>query len=126
MPRLTRAALRSAVLEDTEEAAQIPLPATPKMERTPLGEITLNQEDEPKIVLAVNLSKPGKKAAKSKDTKTGRKKKDTSNKENGPEIIEDDYQSATSSAVEEACEELIRQDKKGGPVFVLKKILNIL
>ena len=118
MPRLTRAALRSAAIEETEEAAQIPLPSTPKADRTPLGEITLNAEEKPKIVLEVNLSKPEKKTGKSKQAKTRHKKKDDdANKENTPEIVDDDNQSTASSAVEEACEDLMRQDEKGVTEF---------
>lgn len=111
MPRMTRAALRNAALDDVEDAAEIPLPSTPqRVERVPLGEINLNPEEEPKILLEFDLSKPAKKASKSKKTKGAKRKSEGGeNKENTPEVIDDDYQSTESSAVEEACEVLLRR-----------------
>ena len=112
MPRLTRATLRNAILEDMDEAAQIPLPLIPRAERTPLGEIALNREEESRILLEVDLFKPAKKANKKKPAKAERKRDDM-NKENIPEVVEDDSQSTASSAVEEACEDLMKQEKNG-------------
>ncbi|MCJ1333901.1 hypothetical protein MMC10_010607 [Thelotrema lepadinum] len=114
MPR-TRAAQRTTVLEDLEDAVRVPLPSTPqRSDRAPLGEIFLNEQEAPKIQLEVNLEKPAKKPTEKKSKGAGRKKKAT--KENsrpgsGPEVIEDDCESSASSAVEEACQEL-RSRKK--------------
>ena len=116
MPR-TRAAQRTTVLEDLEDAVRVPLPSTPqRSDRAPLGEIFLNEQEAPKIQLEVNLEKPAKKPTEKKSKGAGRKKKAT--KENsrpgsGPEVIEDDCESSASSAVEEACQEL-RSRKKDG------------
>ncbi|MCJ1392214.1 hypothetical protein MMC18_005081 [Xylographa bjoerkii] len=116
MPRVTRAALRTtAILEDeTNLAAATPLPSTPTMSRTPLGEVAGNMYGE--IVNGEeqdNAIKPAKQAAvkarKAKGTKKGRKKGDVE-KENQVEILEDPYQSSASSAVEEACEDLLKED----------------
>ena len=109
---MTRAAMRNAhlILEETEEAALVPLPATPQRgDRAPLGEIVLNDQDPPKIQLEVDLGKPVKQPSSNKG-KSGACKK-SSNKENkvpdiAPEVLEDDCESSASSAVEEACEEL--------------------
>jgi hypothetical protein len=122
--------MRNAVHEDATDPADVPLPATPQRERepnrrAPLGEIVLNQVEEPPqpmIVLEVDLSKPAKKPkAVKKKGKAGRLRKDDekkeesyTDKENMPAVVEDDCQSSASSAVEEACEDLIRRlDEKG-------------
>ena len=128
MPR-TRAALRNEVLEDPDGAVAVPLPSTPQRgDRAPLGEILLNEQSPPKIQLEVNLSKPERPAAPAPAKKSkgpGRKKKaaNSSNKENvrpgsaaAAEVVEDDYESSTSSAVEEACQDL-RDARKNGASF---------
>lgn len=117
MPRVTRA---TAILEDeVNMAAETPLPSTPTTttNRPPLGEIAQNVNAD--AMIAENLEvilKPTKKVtAKSKKTKgpkKGRKKVDA-DKENTAEVLEDDCQSATSSAVEEACEDLMSEHSGG-------------
>ena len=116
MPR-TRAAQRNAILEDLEDAVEVPLPSTPqKGDRAPLGEIFLNEQEAPKIQLEVNLEKPAKKPTEKKAKVAGRKKKAA--KENAqpgssPEVVEDDCESSASSAVEEACLDLRSATKDG-------------
>ena len=112
MPRVTRAALRS--IEDTDLAASIPLPLTPHKERLPLGEIdgngnvldnpgTNNVSTEP----IKNKKKVTAKARKGKAAKKVKPEDDVRN-EDRVEVLEDDNRSATSSAVDEACEELLK------------------
>ncbi|MCJ1431886.1 hypothetical protein MMC27_001242 [Xylographa pallens] len=115
MPRVTRTALRTAaILEDEAHlAAATPLPTTPTtIGRTPLGEVAGNvdgeivngQEQDDAIQPA---KKPATRGRKAKGTRKGRKKNDDG-KENEVEILEDPYQSSASSAVEEACEDLLK------------------
>jgi cell wall-associated NlpC family hydrolase len=107
MPRVTRAAVR--IMEDEATvAAGVPLPSTPNVERAPLGEITGNHNEQPKVTLEVNLSKPTKKPHKARKAKPTKKtkKENKSGPESTCEVLEDDNESATSSAVEEACKEL--------------------
>ena len=119
MPRVTRAALRTnAILEDEANmAAATPLPLTPTVTRPPLGEVAGNFNADAFIAGELEIVlKPVKKSTatvkKSKGTKKGRKK-DNTEKENEVEVLEDDCQSSTSSAAEEACEELLKE-KTGG------------
>lgn len=119
MPRVTRAALRlNAMLEDTKLAASTPLPLTPLPLRAPLGEITGNSEE---VKAMVNNLEELVKAQKKAPPK-GRRGKIQSNekklalharREERVEVIEDDNQSATSSAVDEACQELMREPSGG-------------
>ena len=124
MPRVTRAALRSnMILEDEANlAAETPLPTTPGQERTPLGEVTGNlfqeviQLGEDLVAAGKPMKKTrtaqGKKTKGAKGTRQGRKKNETQ-QENRPEVLEDDDESSTSSAVEEACRELMRESTGG-------------
>ena len=121
MPRVTRNALRTAVIleEEAQLAAATPLPTTPTISRTPLGEVAGNLYGE--MVIGEeqdDVIKPAKKAAakgrKAKGTKKGRKK-NNAEKENEMEIREDPYQSSASSAVEEACEDLMKENSGGKP-----------
>ena len=113
MPRVTRAALRTQELqEESETAASIPLPPTPVKKRVPLGEISDNvateaqvAELEQKLVPAKKGSVRGKKAHVAKKTNKQKKVK-AMNAE--PEVLEDDNESSTSSAVEEACQDLLK------------------
>lgn len=112
MPRVTRAALRSNVvaLDEVEVAASLPL--TPLKERAPLSEVAGNTVEPTTASSNNDDAKPKKKRpAKSKARQGTRKAKkaDTANRE---EVLEDDSHSATSSAVEDACEEL-RKDPEG-------------
>ena len=109
MPRVTRAALRS--MEDTALAASTQLPLTPRKERPPLGEIagngnvlessgTSNVSAEPSQIQKKVAAKARKGRAAKKEVHNG----------DCVEVLEDDKQSATSSAVDEACEELLKDD----------------
>ena len=120
MPRVTRAALRSNTImqEEADSAATIPLPSTPRKDRAPLGEITRNLNDEnvsvekPKEFVNATKKAPGK-DKKIKGTKKVKKQTNLGGHEDYPEVLEDDSQSATSSAVEEACQELLKENTGG-------------
>ena len=113
MPRVTRAALRTQELqEESDMAASTPLPPTPIKQRVPLGEISDNvateaqvAELEQKLVPAKKGSVRGKKANVTKKTN---KQKKVKAMDIEPKILEDDNESSTSSAVEEACQDLLK------------------
>lgn len=119
MPRVTRAALRTnAILEDEANvAAATPLPSTPTMNRPPLGEVagniygesTSQEELDGAVKLMTKVTPKGRKARNTKKTS----KKNSVEKENKSEVLEDEYQSSSSSAVEEAREELLKDNSKG-------------
>ena len=123
MPRVTRAALRSnALLEDALVAASTPLPLTPRKERVALGEITDSQMNEALELrgpeetketgkMAPSKAVPGK-GKRGKGAKKG-KKQVMKAEEVDVEILEDDNQSETSSAVEEACQDLMKESSGG-------------
>lgn len=118
MPRITRAALRSQVmLEEAELAAATPLPLTP-VTRVPLGEITGNKEGTAIIPVTIQdllegENKPKEKRKRGKVSKKAKKPENRRIKSDVVEVLEDDNQSVTSSAVDEACHELM-QDSSGG------------
>lgn len=110
MPRVTRAALRShALLEEADSTSLSPTPVT----RVPLGEIAGNEIKAD----AHETSTIEKKAPV--DGKKGKVAKKTKKHENHKidretvEVLEDGNQSATSSAVDEACQNLM-QPSSGG------------
>ena len=111
------------ILEDEANvAAETPLPPTPVQERTPLGEVTGNLFQE--IIYGQDFEAAGKPAKKSASTK-GRKAKaakgikkgrvnlDDLLQESELGVVEDDDRSSTSSAVEEACRELMKESSGG-------------
>jgi len=112
MPRVTRAALRSnaVALQEVEGAAS--LPVTPRKERAPLGEVAGNTV-EPTMASSTNddVNPKKKRLAKSKP-RQGTRKANKADAVDREEVLEDDNHSATSSAVEDACEEL-RKDPEG-------------
>ena len=123
MPRVTRAALRSnALLEDALIAASTPLPLTPRKERVALGDITDNNvRESPALETAEKVKETSKVAPnkagagrgkKAKGAKKG-KKQTTKAEEVNIEVLEDDNQSETSSAVEEACQDLMKESSGG-------------
>ena len=126
MPRVTRAALRTNVILEDEAslAAAIPLPSTPTTNRMPLGEVIGNlTNDNIKELVLEDAGMPTKRGRKPKSTKDGKTKrrimkKNDLQKENGVEVLEDDYESASSSAVEEACKDLLKASS-GGIVYCL-------
>lgn len=123
MPRVTRAALRSnAVLEESTVAALTPLPLTPLKERVALGEITDNQGREAPALemteevkdtgtMGPTITGPGK-GKKGRVTKKG-KKHVAKAEEVNVEVLEDDNKSETSSAVEDACQDLMKEGSGG-------------
>ena len=116
MPRITRAAVRSnAILEDEPDLAMsIPLPATPQKEREPLGEVVGNVVEEALVVDVVKAEKRGgAKGRKAKGTKKGKKQPKTDYEETVPDVLDDDNPSASSSAVEEACVDLMKPNAGG-------------
>ena len=93
-------------------AVSTPLPPTPVKQRVPLGEISDNvateaqvAELEQKLVPAKKGSVRGKKANVTKKTN---KQKKVKAMDVEPKILEDDNESSTSSAVEEACQDLLK------------------
>ncbi|KAL8810268.1 MAG: hypothetical protein Q9200_002708 [Gallowayella weberi] len=114
MPR-TRAALRSQASPDEAElAATVPLPATPPVtRRSPLGEITGNKievplaVDDPEEILKANKGTgKGKKGHNSKKSKN-----DAQNLNNNEsrEVLPDENESQTSTAVDDACQNLLNE-----------------
>lgn len=126
MPRVTRAALRSQEEQvETDIAARAPLPLTPNLKvRTPLGETSGNSAAAPKIVSTADETMAAAKKGPGRGKKGNATKKATKQKRNkagGPtvEVIEDDDQSQTSSAAEEACKDLLKGDSGVFYPFVL-------
>ena len=128
MPRVTRAALRTnSILEDEANlAAATPLPSTPTVSRTPFGEVAGNvygdsaNVEEPDEALKLAKKGGAAKGRKAKGAKKGRKKNDVE-KENQVEVLEDPYQSSASSAVEEACEDLLKEDLGGKTLLSISR-----
>ena len=123
MPRVTRAALRSnAVFED--EAASVPLPLTPCKEREVLHEVAGNSTQEViDVSQSDNVAMGNKKGtAKGRKGKVGKKNKKlpaSMDEGSNVEVLEDDNHSTASSAVEEACEELMRPGSGGKSCVLL-------
>ncbi len=112
MPRVTRAALRSNVvaLDEVEVAAS--LPVTPRKERAPLSEVAGNTVDSTTASSNNDDTKSMKKRPAKSKPRQGTRKAKKADAINREEVLEDDSHSATSSAVEDACEEL-RKDPEG-------------
>ena len=113
MPRTTRAAHRLKELAEEEAiAASVPLPTTPQKERVPLGEIADNKGAESTMVDNIGnkpikpAPKKGRKTKGAKKANSKRNKNETEESGIEVEVLEDGNQSSTSSAAEEACEEL--------------------
>ena len=114
MPRLTRAAMRAnSALDDV--AASVPLPVSPYAGggRRILGEITANQEDLNTSYNSTATTATKKPTAKTKKAKGNKKikKRDAGQNLENCEVLEDENQSGSSSAVEDACEELRKENK---------------
>lgn len=117
MPRVTRAALRShALLEEADLASLTSLPLTP-VTRVPLGEIAGNQEEVKAESRELSMFKVEKKSLpkgkKGRVAKKARKAESDKVDQESVEVLEDDNQSVTSSAVDEACQNLM-QESTGG------------
>ena len=125
MPRVTRAALRSqASPNDSEIAATVPLPATPPVtKRAPLGEIIGYQDqvrtpagDSEELPKANKGPKKGKKVKSSKNPPKQNQQTDNGMSQ---KVVKDDNESEPSSAVEEACQDLARDDSPGTSAVIL-------
>ena len=119
MPRVTRAALRAnAALEESISEASVPLPSTPPKERTPLGEIAGNVVEnlhrELDSTQPTKAKKHGPSKAKKGNVIRKAKPKQFGRGDDNLGVLEDDNQSETSSAVEEACDDLKNDDKNSG------------
>ena len=116
MPRVTRAAVRANTALD-EIAASVPLPASPYGGgRKVLGEISTNQEDHnvsSDTTTTTATKKLGAKTKKSKGSKKIKKCKADLVDDESCQVLEDENQSGSSSAVEDACEELLKRNDKG-------------
>ncbi|KAL8798700.1 MAG: hypothetical protein Q9182_006451 [Xanthomendoza sp. 2 TL-2023] len=118
MPR-TRAALRSQASPDEAKlAATVPLPATPPVtRRSPLGEITGNKNevpiavDDPEEILKVN--KGTGKGKKGQNSKKSKKDAQNLNNNESREVLPDENESETSTAVEDACQDLLDEHPRG-------------
>ncbi len=116
MPRVTRAALRSQELQ--EDLASVPLPSTPIKSRAPLDEIAGNTIGE---LETVNTSEDNMVAAKTghakgkkgNATKKGVKQRKAKPEDQTVKVLEDDNQSQSSSAAEEACKDLLMKETSG-------------
>ena len=119
MPRVTRAALRSAEQQDGSDiAATIPLPQTPLKDRVPLGETTgnkgayidaANTSEEQAAPAKKRIGKGKKGNAAKKATKTTKEEA----KEMCVEVLEDESQSIQSTAADEASQDLLKDGSQG-------------
>ncbi|KAL8695285.1 MAG: hypothetical protein Q9218_000184 [Villophora microphyllina] len=117
MPR-TRAQRSQASPDHTAIAATVPLPATPPVtRRKPLGEISGNQEELPATLdNPEEILKAKKRHGKGKKGKSGKKARDeiqAAETLSGGEILCDENESEISSAVEDACHELMKVNPQG-------------
>ena len=115
MPRVTRAALRSnAAFQDSDLAVSVPLPLTPCKERPPLGEIAGNalENSHPDSGSSETIKAQRRSAVEGKKGRAAKKVKSKSKASNEDlvEVLEDDNRSASSSAVDEACEDLLKNE----------------
>lgn len=119
MPRVTRAALRSQPSPNVSEpAAAVSLPATsPISRRTPLGEISGNQEDLPAAVdnpeRILKANKGIGKGKKGKGSKKSQIQDGAITKDKSADVLPDENESDTSSAVEDACQDLRKEQPEG-------------
>lgn len=119
MPRLTRAAMRAQPSpDDSAVAAAVALPATPPViKRTPLGEISGNQEElptpveDPEQILKTNKG-PGK-GRKAKVTKKSKGQDESGQNGKAASVLPDEIESETSSAVDDACQDLLKEQHEG-------------
>jgi len=109
--RVTRSKARLVETESLTDAVAAPSIKTSKQQRTPLGDITedlqnglLDLLDDAVTSKPNTILKPG---LAIKESRSARRR----DKENIPEVLEDDFESDASSAVDDACEELMRPAK---------------
>ncbi|KAL9021126.1 MAG: hypothetical protein Q9185_001665 [Variospora sp. 1 TL-2023] len=104
--------------DDSAVAAAVALPATPPVtKRTPLGEISGNQEDlprpveDPEQILKTNKG-PGK-GRKGKGTKKPKGQDESGKNGKAASVLPDEIESETSSAVDDACQDLLKEQDEG-------------
>ncbi|KAK4692700.1 hypothetical protein P7C71_g4555, partial [Lecanoromycetidae sp. Uapishka_2] len=116
MPRVTRAALRSQeVQEESDLAASTPLPLTPIKTRAPLGEVSTSKVNELASASTSEVKMaPAKKGKGKKGNKTKKSAKEKKENKEQPdvEVLEDGNESSSSSAVEEACKDLLLNNRE--------------
>lgn len=113
----TRSALRSQASHENPTTTS-PSTTSSASKRAPLGEITGNQEEVP---IAVDnpeeILKAKRGTAKGKKSKSSKKSKkdaqNTNNEEDSGKVLPDENESETSSAVDDACQDLLRDQTQG-------------
>ncbi|KAL8869932.1 MAG: hypothetical protein Q9174_003903 [Haloplaca sp. 1 TL-2023] len=111
--------------EDIAVAANTPVPATPPVtRRKALGEISGNQEGRPAAINGPEQSlKANKSRGKGKKGKGQKKaKKEIHASENcasKEEVLPDENESETSSAVEDACQDLLQEKPSGSSQMII-------
>ena len=119
MPRMTRAALRSMEQQDGSElTASPPLPQTPIKGRVPLGEVAGNRGTDNEGTSASDEQvTPAKKETGKGQIGNNAKKANKQAKDKAEEvrveILEDENQSVSSSAAEDARQDLLKDGSQG-------------
>ena len=118
MPRITRATLRSnAAVKNADLAASVPSPSTLSQQRAPLEEIAGNVGEDLRKANSSSQMTKARKNGPMKEKKGNAARKAQPGllelSENCEEILEDDIQSATSPAVEDACDDLKTHGSSG-------------
>ena len=113
MPRVTRATLRSNAASESSDL----LPSTSLRQRAPLGETAGNVGKDSRVADRSGQMTRARKRGQVK-VKKGNAAKIASaglleSSEDCAEILEDDNQSVTSPAVEEACDDLMKHGSSG-------------
>lgn len=109
----TRSALRSQGPHENPTTS----PSSTASKRAPLGEITGNQEevpgavDDPEEILKANRGTAKEK--KSKRSKKSKKDAQSTNNEVSGKVLPDENESETSSAVDNACQDLLKDQTQG-------------
>ncbi|KAL8851936.1 MAG: hypothetical protein Q9221_003147 [Calogaya cf. arnoldii] len=121
----TRAALRSQAPHENPDIAITTSPSTtpsaPK--RNPLGEITGNQEDvpiavdDPEEILTANRGTA--KGKKGKSSKKSKKDAQQPNNDESGKVLPDENESETSYAVDNACQDLLKDQTPGTSKMVV-------
>lgn len=119
MTRVTRAAMRSQASSDNSgvDATMSLSINTPTSRRMPLGEISGNQEEFPAAVedseAKVKANKGPGKGKKGKASKKSKKKNEAGAIQGSGDVLPDDNESEISSAVEDACQDLRKEQAQG-------------
>ncbi|KAL8944869.1 MAG: hypothetical protein Q9216_000159 [Gyalolechia sp. 2 TL-2023] len=124
MPRVTRATVRSqASSENSGVGTALSPPQTPPItKRTPLGEISGNQEEILTVVEdpeGAPIANKGKKGKKRKNWKKAKKNNEATGSKESENVLPDDNESELSSAVEDACQELLKEQAQDTSSIVM-------